>query len=58
MQFIDGERLLAFVVVLAGNPLGILPLVLGVVIDHGGERRILLAVKADRIALVLSLIHI
>lgn len=52
MQLIDGERLLALVVVLAGDPLGILPLVLGMVIDHGGERRILLAVEADRVALV------
>ncbi len=52
VQLIDGERLLALVVVLAGDPLRILPLVLGVVIDHGGERRVLLAVEADRIALV------
>ena len=52
MQLVDGERLLPLVVALALAPGGILPLVLLVVVDDGGERRILLAVEADRIALV------
>ncbi|MNK46985.1 hypothetical protein D3C87_657860 [compost metagenome] len=52
VQLVDGERLLPLVVALALAPGGILPLVLLVVVDDGGERRILLAVEADRIALV------
>ena len=52
MQLVDGEWLLPLVVALALAPGGILPLVLLVVVDDGGERRILLTVEADRVALV------